>query len=139
MVRRVTMADTDAAGLIYVAAPYRWQEELFTEWLLRCGHPLSAILAEGIACPIVTSSATYLAPLGLDQLVNCALVVEQVGRTSFVLRMDGTALDPERLSVQVWTRHVWARFDPAGGLHSEPFPAWLQQALLTAHTPLDSE
>jgi YbgC/YbaW family acyl-CoA thioester hydrolase len=125
------MADTDAAGIIYVAAPYRWQEEIFTEWLLRCEHPLSELLASGLACPVVTSSASYLAPLRLDELVRCALAIEEIGRTSFVVRMDATSASTDVLSVQVWTRHVWTRLDD-GGLRGEPFPPWLREALTRA-------
>ena len=35
----VTMADVDAAGIIYFASPLRWAEKLFTTWAHEMGHP----------------------------------------------------------------------------------------------------
>jgi acyl-CoA thioesterase FadM len=128
-IRRVTMADVDAAGVLYVGAPYPWQEQLYTEFLAVSGHPLGRLLAAGHGTPYVASSATYRRPLALDDLVKCVLVAESIGRSSFGLRMDGLRDDDGELAIQVSTRQVWVALEPGGRLAPQPVPAWLRTLL----------
>jgi acyl-CoA thioesterase FadM len=121
---RVVMADVDAASILYFATPYRWQELLFTGWMHAIGHPVSGLLGSGNGCPAVKSSATYLRPLRLDDLVRCQLSCEEIGRTSFEVSMRGYAEASGELAVQTWTRHVWVSRDAA-----TPLPDWLRSAL----------
>lgn len=105
-VRHVVMGDVDAAGIIYYTAPYRWHESLFTRWLTSVGHPLRSMIEEGIACPVVRSEAEYRRPLRLDDEVALDLVVERLGTSSMVLRMDGR--HHGALAVVVRNTNVWA-------------------------------
>ena len=121
-VHRVTMADVDAAGVIFYVSPYLWREALFTRWLFESGHPLSGLIADGTPPPCISSAASYLGPIRLDDAVALTLSVERVGTTSFDLRLDGRVDD--RHVVVVRTRNVWTqRHD--GELRSSPLPAWL--------------
>lgn len=125
----VAMADVDAARIIYYTAPYRWHESLFTRWLAGVGRPLSAMIEEGLACPVVRSEAEYRRPLGLDDVVEIDLVVERLGRSSMVLRMDGRRREGE-LAVVVRNTNVWARRDGDGPLRTVPVPDWMQAAAI---------
>ena len=53
---RVTMADVDAAGIIYYASPLRWAEVLLGDWLEQSGHSIAAMLGAGEATPVVGES-----------------------------------------------------------------------------------
>jgi acyl-CoA thioesterase FadM len=121
---RVAMADVDAAGILYFATPYRWQELLFTGWMHAIGHPVSALLESGNGCPAVRSSCEYLRPLRLDDFVRCELACEDAGRTSFEIGMLGYHEASGELAVQTATRHVWVENGVAA-----PMPDWLRAAL----------
>jgi acyl-CoA thioesterase FadM len=121
---RVVMADVDAAGILYFATPYRWQEMLFTDWMQAIGHPVSGLLGSGRGCPAVRSSCTYARPLRLDDFVRCELACEDVGRTSFEVGLRGYAEADGELAVQTATRHVWVEDGAA-----TPIPDWLRAAL----------
>ena len=136
MDKRVTMADVDAAGILYFASPYRWLEEHVTGWLIDRNHPLSDLLKEGHAFPCVSSSASYSAPVRVDDILEVTLHPLHVGRTSFALgaqcrRDDGTHV----VSVAAW--HVWVELGESP--RSMPLPTWLRKSLETApvaHLPV---
>jgi acyl-CoA thioesterase FadM len=121
---RVTMADVDAAAILYFATPYRWQELLFTGWMHAIGHPVSGLLGSGRGCPAVQSSCRYLRPLRLDDFVHCELACEETGGESFEVGMRGYDESSGELAVQTATRHVWVE-DGA----SAPLPDWLRERL----------
>lgn len=126
MTKRVTMADVDAAGILYFASPYRWLEEHVTGWLIDCHHPLSELLKGGYAFPCVSSSASYSAPVRVDDILNVTLHPLHIGRTSFAVgarcqRADGAHV----VSVAAW--HVWVEFGESP--LSMPLPPWLRNGL----------
>jgi acyl-CoA thioesterase FadM len=123
------MAEVDAAGILYFGHPYRWLEEMWTDYLHALGRPLVGLLASGVGAPTGSSSARYLAPVRLDDTVQCALFVEHVGNRSFALRMDAY-LSHQSLALTVATRHVWCEIG-AGQLRSSALPGWLREALET--------
>jgi acyl-CoA thioester hydrolase len=125
---RLTMGDVDAAGIVHYVNPYRWRDTAYTGWLLSIGRPLSGLLAAGTVTPCVMSTAQYLRPLRLDDVVALTLVVERVGRTSFDLRMDAFGSN-EELAVQVRTRNVWTVRSADGLMSPVALPAWLREAL----------
>ena len=53
---RVTMADVDAAGIIYYASPLRWAEVLLGDWLEQTGHSIATMLGGNEAIPVVGPS-----------------------------------------------------------------------------------
>jgi len=130
--RRIAMRDVDAAGILYLAAPYEWQEEMWTGFLYEHGHPLSMLLADGVGGPVVASSATYSAPVTLDSILTCRLYVEAIGRTSFGLRMDAR-FSGGAPALSAATRHVWCKVRPSA-LEPVPLPGWLRE-LFAGETP----
>jgi acyl-CoA thioesterase FadM len=125
--RRVAMGDVDAAGLLYVAVPYAWQEGMWTSVLYEHGHGLSGLMADGNACPVVASSATYLSPVSLDSMLVCRLYADHIGRSSFGVRMNASRPDGT-IALSVSTRHVWSELR-AASLESAPLPRWLRDLL----------
>jgi acyl-CoA thioesterase FadM len=125
--RRVGLRDVDSAGIVYLAAPFAWHEEMWTGLLYDSGHPASQQFADGVGSPVVSSSATYLAPIGTDFILACRLYADHIGHRSFGLRMDARVPDGS-VGLTVATRHVWCRFR-AGSLEPAPMPAWLRDLL----------
>lgn len=124
---RICMSEVDAAQVIYYASPYHWREAIFTAWLAEVGHPLRSLLDAGLGLPCVSSSAKYLRPLRLDDVVGLELRAGAVGTSSFGMVMD--VRDPEgELGAQVETTNVWLEPD-AGELRPAPLPQWLRERL----------
>lgn len=129
--RRVAMGDVDAAGILYFAAPYRWLEELFTGWLNDIGHPVSAMLRDGVACPCVASAANYLVPLCLDDQITITLHPSSIGTTSFAVTAEARRVVDDVVAVRATGWHVFTRFGGAGhpNLSPEELPTSLQAEL----------
>lgn len=139
----VTMADVDAAGIIYFASPLRWAENAYTHWMHDLGHPHRQLFSEGIATPTVNVTADYRSHLSLDDEIRLVLTTARIGTTSFTLRLEahpephgepapqpgaGTA------AVEVRTTHVFARFahpsyGSEAGTVKQELPEWLRAAL----------
>jgi YbgC/YbaW family acyl-CoA thioester hydrolase len=143
----VTMADVDAAGIIYFATPLRWAEKLYSLWLHGLGHPHRQMFAEGVATPAVNVTADYRSHLSLDDEVRLELTAARIGATSFTLRLEafmercgGPATRPRRsvAAVDVQTTHVFSRYThPSYGdgarTEKQPLPQWLRSALETGY------
>lgn len=127
--RRVLMADTDAAGVIYYGRVYRWLEALVSGWLASIGHPARSIFRDGSAYPCVHSEADYLHALTVDDVLDMRLDRAHVGRTSFGLVAEGR-LGPVR-AVSIRGSYVWARTGDLerSGFAPTPLPDWLRAAL----------
>lgn len=85
---RVTMADTDAAQLIYFGAPLRWAESLLTGYLAGIGVPLSGLLANGLGLPAVRLTVSYRSPLRLDDHVRGELRAHSHSRRAITWRCE---------------------------------------------------
>jgi YbgC/YbaW family acyl-CoA thioester hydrolase len=131
---RVTMADTDAAGIIYYASPLRWMELLLGGWLERLGHPISGMLGGNEAIPVVGAEVRYQSPLGLDDHCQLRLSAERIGTTTFTVRCDVAGPRAGRPAVVVVVTHAYGRFGrprPGAGatIETRPLPPWLREAL----------
>jgi YbgC/YbaW family acyl-CoA thioester hydrolase len=136
----VTMADVDAAGIIYYASPLRWAEKLFTHWIHDLGHPHRQMFSEGIATPAVHVSVDYRDHLSLDDMVSLQLTAAHLGTSSFTLRLEAFLDRPDispvkgAAAVEVRTTHVYTQYrHPSYGQNAQtvtqPMPSWLRTAL----------
>lgn len=129
----VTMADVDAAGIIYFATPLRWAERMSTGWLHATGHSLASLFASGVTIPAVAVHVDYRSHLKLDDPVRLELSADAVGTTSFTFRCDAFPGDSGTAAVRSRVTHVYTRFtNPAiggAGATKEPVPDWLRTAL----------
>ena len=82
---RVRFVDTDASGRIHFTAMLRHFEAAEIEFLRSLGL-LSREAAVGF--PRVHVECDYTSPLVFDDLMDIAVTVERVGRTSFTLAFD---------------------------------------------------
>lgn len=135
-VRHVSMADVDAAGVLYFASPYRWMEELFSGWLRDLGHPLVDLLHGQAVCPCVSSCARYPAPAVVDDELEVVLVPTSIGVRSFGLAMIARRTRDAVTVVHAGEWHVWTTFGNDGNrrtLTPAPLPRWLRDSLVSVH------
>jgi YbgC/YbaW family acyl-CoA thioester hydrolase len=141
---RVTMADVDAAGIIYYASPLRWAEVLLGDWLERSGHTIAAMLDTGEAIPVVGVQVRYRSPLGLDDHLRLGLSPQRIGTTSFTTRCDAwgpRAADP---AVEVVVTHAFVSYAPprpgqGAAATKQALPPWLRKALAAGWEPEGSQ
>jgi|SRR5579875_916265 len=131
---RVTMADVDAARVIYYGSPLRWAEILLGDWLAQLGHSISAMLGENQAIPAVGVKVRYRSPLSLDDHCRLGLSALRVGRTSFTIRCAVRGPRGDGAAVEVDTTHAYVRHDghvPGRGVifERQPLPTWLRKPL----------
>jgi YbgC/YbaW family acyl-CoA thioester hydrolase len=131
---RVTMADVDAAGIIYYASPLRWAEVLLGDWLEQTGHSIAAMLGGNEAIPVVGVEVRYRAPLSLDDHLRLRLSAQRIGTTSFTTRCDvwGPRTGPP--AVEVAVTHAFGGYAPPRSgqgavVSKQPLPPWLRKAL----------
>jgi YbgC/YbaW family acyl-CoA thioester hydrolase len=143
----VTMAEVDAAGIIYFASPLRWAERLYTYWIHSLGHPHRQMFSEGFATPAVNVTVDYRSHLSLDDEIRLELTADKIGATSFTLRLQafverhggpasqsGDVLTARAAAVEVRTTHVFSRYvhpsyDHDARTVKHALPDWLRSAL----------
>jgi YbgC/YbaW family acyl-CoA thioester hydrolase len=131
---RVTMADVDAAGIIYYASPLRWAEMLLGDWLDQSGHSIAAMLDTGEAVPVVGVEVRYRAPLGLDDHLRLGLSPQRIGTTSFTTRCDAWGPRAGHSAVEVVVTHAFVSYAPprpgqGAVVTKQSLPPWLRKAL----------
>ncbi len=125
---RVTMADTDAAQVIYFGAPARWAERLVTGWLAEVKFATSDLLAAGLGMPAVRAELSYHRPLRLDDVVEAALWVHRKSARSVTWRAEFARAAGAPPAVEVLLTQVYARVED-GGLVPIPWPDRLNALL----------
>jgi acyl-CoA thioester hydrolase len=129
---RVAMVDTDAAGIIYYAAPLRWAERLLMELLRECGLPISVMLREGHGTPVAKVEIDYRHPLRLDDVVDGTLHAHGLGLRSFCLESRFCQVPNCEPAVTVRTRMVYVSGLNVGRVRAEPLPPPLAARLRAA-------
>jgi acyl-CoA thioesterase FadM len=130
---RVTMVDTDASGLLYFGAVYRWSEAVFGGWMLSLGHGIGAMVQDGYGTPCVHSEAQYRRALAMDDALEFHLYANALGRTSFGFVTDVFHVGDDEPSVVISSRHVYGRMRSPGNVHAGferlALPEWLVGAM----------
>ena len=80
---RVLMSDVDLVQVHY-ARMYLWMDHGFNQLLHDLDHPLSTLLRQGWATPVVDSHCNHLRPVTLDDEFTLVTQVIEVGRRSFL-------------------------------------------------------
>jgi YbgC/YbaW family acyl-CoA thioester hydrolase len=141
---RITMADVDAAGIIYYASPLRWAEVLLGDWLERSGRSISSMLGVGQAIPVAGVQVRYRSPLSLDDHLRLRLSAERIGTTSFTTRCDAWGPRAAHAAVEVLVTHTFASYaQPRPGhgavITKQALPPWLRDALAAGRNPEDPD
>lgn len=90
---RVLYADTDAMGIVYNGAYFRFFERAREEYLRQRGLPYSAIEERGISTPLTEAFAHYYSPFRYDEIIAMECWVSSIKRASF--RIDYRLFLPE--------------------------------------------
>ncbi|MEU3617028.1 thioesterase family protein [Streptomyces sp. NPDC006872] len=118
---RVAMGDTDAAQVIYFAAPTRWAESMSSEWLADAGFATSQMLATGFGLPAVHAELSYRSPLRLDDELDATLWLDKLSKRSLTFRSDFALVGAPEPAVQMRLTQVYARTS-GETLESIPLP-----------------
>ncbi|MEH0421478.1 acyl-CoA thioesterase [Streptomyces sp. B21-083] len=125
---RVAMGDTDAAQVVYFAAPARWAESMMSEWLVTAGFATSRLLAAGLGTPAVHAEFTYRDCLRLDDELDACLRLESLSKRSFTMRSDFAVVGSPEPAMQLRLTQVYARVSDAA-LEALPLPGELVRRL----------
>ena len=105
--RRVYLADTDVAGVVYFARGLEICHEAYEESLVIGKISLKQILDEGIALPIVRAEIDFLRPIFCGVELQVSLSGSQINHSEFAIAYQIFAVDNlERVLVTAQTRHV---------------------------------
>ena len=85
---RVRFGDTDASGRIFYASLLRHFDAAETEFLRSIGYGHGRVEVRDVGFPRVHVECDFTAVLSYDDLMDIAVTVERVGRTSFTLVFD---------------------------------------------------
>lgn len=80
---RVLYADTDAMGIVYNGAYFRFFERARDEYLRQRGLPYSEIEAKGLSTPLIEAFAHYYSSFRYDDVITMECWVSAVKRASF--------------------------------------------------------
>ena len=86
---QLTYGDCDPAGIVYYANYFRWMEHTHTTWWFASGERIDEF-PERYGVELVTrhTGCEFTAPAGPFDRVVAALSAENVGHTSFRMRVD---------------------------------------------------
>ena len=126
---RVLMSDVDLVQVNYTRM-FLWMDHGFTQLLQDLEHPLSTLLQQGWATPVVDSHCNHLRPVTFEDEFDLVTRVIDVGRSSFVVGHD--FIDATGLFARGECRHVWIRTHPRHTAVEVPY--WLRQALVARET-----
>ena len=130
-----TMADVDAAGIIYFTSALRWAERLSTSWFRTLGHPYTRLFAEGIATPAVNAQADYRSHVTLDDEIRLDLWTSHIGTSSYTLTCEIFVADSDIAAVDTRITHVYTRYTRPQldrtdvPTRPQPLPDWLREGL----------
>lgn len=80
---RVLYADTDAMGIVYNGAYFRFFERARDEYLRQRGMPYSAIEARGLSTPLIEAYAHYYSSFRYDEIIAMECWISDIKRASF--------------------------------------------------------
>lgn len=128
---RVRWVDTDASGRIHYTAAFRYFETAEWELMRAAGFPLSDHRKTS-GCPRVHVSATFSAPLYVDDRIAVKVWVEKIGHTSLTFAGEIFRAGERCVSGSITVVFV-DRFDKP-----QPISDALRHALSRGSSPADS-
>jgi 1,4-dihydroxy-2-naphthoyl-CoA hydrolase len=132
--RTIHLADTDAAGVIYFAKALAICHEAYEHYLISQAIALKEIAAsQGIAIPIVHSSADFFQPIFWGDRLSVTLMSAPPRQHSFELAYTiGRAEGGYSTAISAQTRHVCIDRQTR---HKVPLPAALADAIAALNHP----
>ena len=126
--RRVEFVDTDMAGMAHFSNFFRWMEAAEVEFLRALGLSV-ALEWEGqkISFPRVAASCDYRRPALFEEVIDIAVSVQKVGRTSVTYAFEFTKAGEVLARGQVST--VCCRVEPGRPPEPMELPPPLREKL----------
>lgn len=81
----VSMHHTDAAGVVYVGAPYQWAQVGMENLLREVGHPVGSLHHTNIHYPMVRQVINHHRSLHLGDELTVRTWIDRVGTRSFTV------------------------------------------------------
>lgn len=106
--RRIYLADTDAAGVVYFAKGLEICHQAYEESLAEVGISLNQTIREKkTALPIVHAEIDFLRPIFLGDKIQVSLKTSLVNNSKFAIAYQITPVDNlEQILVKAQTKHV---------------------------------
>ena len=106
--RRIYLADTDAAGVVYFAKGLEICHQAYEESLAEAGISLNQTIREGkTALPIVHAEIDFLRPIFLGDKIQVSLTASLVNNSEFAIAYQITPVgNLEQILVKAQTKHV---------------------------------
>jgi 4-hydroxybenzoyl-CoA thioesterase len=97
--RRVRFADVDAAGIVFYPRYFEMINACIEDWFeTGLGYGFDAMIVRGHhAVPLAQIEVEFKAPSRLDDELTFKLVVTEVGRSSFKLKITAMSADEVRM------------------------------------------
>lgn len=123
--KRVLMIDVDLVQVNF-SRFFAWMDEGFNELLHELGLPLSGIVSDGFATPVVDARCSYIRPVSLDDRFTVHSWIARTGTSSFDVKHRFS--DRDGVFAEGSCTHVWVRLMPEH--QSVPLPQPIKVALL---------
>ena len=79
----ISLAETDAAGVLFFGRLFELAQRAFEHHCAGCGFPITRFWSDGVLAPVVHVEADYRAALRVGDAIAIETGVEAVGDTSF--------------------------------------------------------
>ncbi|HTW18274.1 MAG TPA: hotdog domain-containing protein [Nocardioides sp.] len=128
---QLAYGDTDTVGIAYFSIYYRWMERCYSTWLhahgIRSGQMVDDL---GIVTVGISSGCRYVDTVEVFDVVECQLVADRIGTSSYVVGMeftrDGELVTKGQMSFAART---------PGDFAKTPVPARLLDVIKTLPAP----
>ena len=84
----ISLASTDAAGVLYFAEQLRLAHEVYERFLESINYPLDKVIQSEIALPIVHCEADFFYPIFCGYRIDVQLSLHSRGKHSFTLQYE---------------------------------------------------
>lgn len=120
----VNMTDVDMVQVNF-SRFFLWMDDAYDSLLRQLGHPLSSIIADGFATPVVDARCSYLRPVALDDQFTVKSGVIAVGNTSYTVAHQFSTVEGVFAIGRV--THVWITTD--GVQTPVTAPEWVRESV----------
>ena len=100
----ISLASTDAAGVLYFTEQLRLAHEVYERFLESINYPLSKIIQSEVALPIVHCEADFFHPIFCGYRIGVQLSLHSKRKHSFTLQYE--FIREQKILGKVFTTHV---------------------------------
>lgn len=126
---RVQWGETDAAGIVFYPNYFRWFDQATHELLAQLGYPVTRMIEDGYAVPIIEARGRFLTSLAYDDDLLITTRVGEVRTRAF--RLDHTVRRGPETVCEGYEVRMWVRLEK-GRLEPERVPDDLRDVLRAA-------